>query len=140
MRRTVTLAAVAGLIVGLFGFWNPSNAAEVASCSQSSYTIWENVSYNGDGLHVCYPVNLPDLFNVTHVQSGLCNAPVNVNDSWDNCINSAINYGGGSERHDICFFTARNYGGNGYRLHPGYGVQWSTGNLFSDTISSIGWC
>ena len=116
-------------------------ADTIQSCSQSSYTVWENPNYYGDGLHVCYAVNLPDLSKTLHLQAGLCNAPFNLNDSWNDCIGSARNYQG-SEIHSVCLYVDKNYStAHGWAILFSTGsLSWSFGDTMNDSISSIRWC
>lgn len=143
MRRVLTLGAIAGLIVGLFTFWNPTSigATGIESCSQSSYNVFENSAGNGDGLHVCYPVNFANLKNVVHSQAGLCNAVVKIGDDWNDCISYASNFIG-SERHNLCLYVDANYStAHGwFVLFPGFHASWVFGDTMQDSISSIRWC
>jgi len=116
-------------------------AADPDSCSQMSYTVWENTNYTGDGLHVCYNVNLPDLSKVTHTQAGICYAPFKAQDTWDDCINSVRSYLG-SENHAVCLYVDRNYStAHGWTiLFAGGQLNFPIGTTMSDSISSIKWC
>jgi hypothetical protein len=134
-RRLFSLFAVTALLMGLFVF----PAAVEASCSQAYVNVWEDTGLSGDGLHICYGYNIPDLRKIGHTQSGTCHATIKIADDWDNCISSAANYPA-SIAKCVTFFTGYNYTGSAFILLSGHTADWYLGSTFSDSISSIKWC
>ena len=118
MRRALTLAVA--VLLALQSFAVVAKAADIESCSQGAYDVWEYANYAGDGLHVCYPVNFANLALDLHLQAGLCFtfAGTKTHDDWDNCLSSGWNRGG-SETHYVCFYTGTNFTGQWIFLVPG---------------------
>jgi hypothetical protein len=133
-RLRVLLASAALLVPMLLVFSGPV----LASCAQANLTVWEDYGYNGDGLVICSPVNLPNLGNVVHTQPGICNGGVGFDD-WDNCISAAQFFEFGGFNTSACLFTEVNFLGFIWKgVNNGNQEHWLLGPPFglNDTATS----
>lgn len=138
MNRTIAILVIAALMAMVPAGLVSLAAAHTLSCSQDAYNVWEDSNFTGDGLHVCYPSNLPNLASMTHTQPGLCSATFKARDDWDDCLSSAKNLVG-NESHRVCFYTGANYTGSRYVLPSNGQASWLWPDTFADSISSIRW-
>lgn len=111
--------ALIGLLVAIAGLLGGTFAAPVAqahkSCSHGWVRFYEDANLAGDSIAFC--ADDPGLENNTHTPAGLCNGPVIITDSWNNCISS---------------FTIID-------LDPGHCFQMYNNNNYTSTIGPRYW-
>lgn len=113
--------------------------AVVASCSQGQTTAYEHTNFAGDWLTNCYSTQVPSHYNVPHSGAGYCSAIFqDGHDDWNDCISSAKNFGGTSNKA-VCYYTNANYGQSEVTIPPGWQVSWPYPGTFADSISSQRW-
>lgn len=150
MRSIQRVLAVTGLLIvfatgtvnaaaptALHGFGHRGPATILSNCNTGQVRLWEDASYGGSSLIVCYGDNISNLGNV--VASAGCDGGILIYGDWHDCI-SSFKVTNADCHIKLQVFVDAGYGSAMPGPYSGTGNRIiSSMGSYNDTMSSLQW-